>query len=262
MPHQTSWWLGLPLAAASLVAVPGFAAAPDTPIGTWIDHSGQGAIEIKDCGGSLCGKVVWLKSPKHASRCNLSILGDLSSTGQGAWGGGWIFDPEAKSKFDVEITPLENGKLKVLGYAGNKLFSRTMTWTRAPGDLRRCDEPAPPVETARATQAAGGGAALPVPAAVKPPQPGAQTTPPAATDNGGARAGHSEQPAGAAEVASKPEITSSAPRRSAKPSKSRGTETVRLAELRGYGLQDVTLRKTRGSCSLKISDFGNVAFPC
>ena len=35
------------------------------------------------------------------------------------------------------------------------------------------------------------------------------------------------------------------------------------SEYRGnYGLSDVTMRKSRGSCSLRISDFGSVGFPC
>ena len=49
---------------------------------------------------------------------------------------------------------LDNGTLKVVGYAGTKLFSKTMIWTKAPADLERCDQvqaavkPAPEVKTA------------------------------------------------------------------------------------------------------------------
>jgi hypothetical protein len=32
----------------------------------------------------------------------------------------------------------DGSKLKVVGYAGTKLFSETMVWTRAPADLQRC----------------------------------------------------------------------------------------------------------------------------
>ena len=35
---------------------PAFAAG--SPIGVWIDHTGRGAVEITDCSGKLCGKLV------------------------------------------------------------------------------------------------------------------------------------------------------------------------------------------------------------
>jgi len=50
---------------------------------------------------------------------------------------GWIYDPDKDAKFDVEIVP-QGDKLKIVGYAGVKLFSQTFTWTKAPGDLQRC----------------------------------------------------------------------------------------------------------------------------
>ena len=37
----------------------------------------------------------------------------------------------------VEITPMGD-RLKVMGYMGSKMLSETMTWRRAPADLKRC----------------------------------------------------------------------------------------------------------------------------
>ena len=37
-----------------------------SPLGVWIDHTGRGAVEITDCGGKLCGRIVWVKDPAIA----------------------------------------------------------------------------------------------------------------------------------------------------------------------------------------------------
>jgi len=118
------------------------AALAASPIGTWIDHTGRGAVEISDCNGTLCGRIVWLKAASHGGACGLQVIGNVKAMAGGRWDGGWIYDPEARSKYDVELTPLGEQKLKVLGYAGMKMFSQTMTWTRAPADLQRCDRSA------------------------------------------------------------------------------------------------------------------------
>lgn len=114
-------------------------AAPD-PTGIWIDHTGRGAVEITQCGGNLCGRVVWLQDAANGEACGQQILGDVKPVGSGVWDRGWIFDPDRGEKFDVEIKPLSNGKLKVTGYAGVKFLSETMTWTRAPADIKKCGE--------------------------------------------------------------------------------------------------------------------------
>ena len=138
------------------------ALAAASPIGTWIDHTGRGAVEISDCNGALCGRIVWLKSAGDREACGMQIIGGVRPASGGSWGGGWIYDPEAKSKYDVELTPLGDQKLQVLGYAGMKLFGETMTWTRAPTDLTRCDQSASATPEATAPKARS---------ETRPPQP-------------------------------------------------------------------------------------------
>jgi uncharacterized protein (DUF2147 family) len=116
-----------------------------SPFGVWIDHTGRGAVEITDCGGKLCGRLVWFKDTKHSKDgCNFQVIGNVRSVGANKWDGGWIIDPDKdpKKKYDVEITLLSDTKLKVMGYAGMKFLSETMTWTRAPSDLKPCNETA------------------------------------------------------------------------------------------------------------------------
>lgn len=128
-------------ALASSGLLTGAAAAAEAPTGVWIDHTGRGGVEIKDCGnGKLCGHVVWLKDSKDAKGCGLQILGDVAPIGGGQWDNGWVYSPEKKQKFSVELTPLDDNRLRVKGYKGIKLLSRTMIWHRASDSLQRCDK--------------------------------------------------------------------------------------------------------------------------
>jgi uncharacterized protein (DUF2147 family) len=116
------------------------ASAASDPTGIWLDDTGRGAVEIKQCGGNLCGNVVWVKSASDASGCGKPVIGDVKPVGGGRWDNGWIYSPEKARKYDVELTPLANGNLKVLGYAGMKFLSKTMIWKRAPQDLQLCGQ--------------------------------------------------------------------------------------------------------------------------
>jgi uncharacterized protein (DUF2147 family) len=127
--------LVISLAAASTPAL------ASSPTGLWYDHTGRGAVEITDCNGKLCGRIVWVKDTNHKEGCGFQVIGDVKPVAGGKWDGGWIIDPEKdpKHKYDVEITP-QGDKLKVMGYAGVKFLSETMIWTRAPANLQRCTE--------------------------------------------------------------------------------------------------------------------------
>jgi hypothetical protein len=119
----------------------------------WIDHTGRGGVEIKECNGNkLCGHIVWLKDSKNMEACGEQVLGDVKPVGGGKWDNGWIYDPDAESKYDVELTPMGD-KLKVVGYAGSKWLSETMTWKRAPADLQRCSKDKAAAAPAAATDA-------------------------------------------------------------------------------------------------------------
>lgn len=127
-------------AALALAATCGPALAQASPLGLWYDESGRGAVEVTECNGNLCGRLVWLKQAEHKEGCGLQIFGDVKPVAGGKWDGGWIIDPEKdlKTRYDVEITP-QGDKLKVMGYAGTKFLSQTMIWTRAPANLPRCN---------------------------------------------------------------------------------------------------------------------------
>jgi uncharacterized protein (DUF2147 family) len=158
--------LALPITLAP-TSTPVFAAG--SPLGIWIDHTGRGAVEITDCNGKLCGRLVWFKDPKNAKDgCNFQIIGNVRPVGGNTWDGGWIIDPDKdpNKKYDVEITPQGDEKLKVVGYAGVKFLSETMIWTRAPANLKKCtddvaraNDPAPVPEPNKEAPAANPAAA-------------------------------------------------------------------------------------------------------
>jgi len=127
-------------ACATALFATGAAIAGPAPTGIWIDHTGRGAVEITKCGNGLCGHVMWVEDAENAEACGMQILGDVKPVSGGKWDGGWIYDPERDSKFDVELTPVGTNKLQVMGYAGLKFLSETMVWKRATSDLKRCDD--------------------------------------------------------------------------------------------------------------------------
>lgn len=123
---------------AAALAASGAVAEP-SPTGVWIDDQGRGGIEIKDCAGKLCGHLVWFKDSGEAKNCGKQILGDVAPVGRNTWDNGWIYDPEKKQRFDLELKPLSADTLQVKGYAGIKFLNKTMVWKRAPANLARCD---------------------------------------------------------------------------------------------------------------------------
>ena len=125
--------------AALAVGLVSAAAHAASPVGVWIDHTGRGAVEIAECGGGLCGHVVWVKDTKNAKACRDQIIGNVKAVGSNTWDRGWIVDPDDNARYSVELKPIGEDRLRVVGYMGSKLFSETMTWKRAPDDLKRCD---------------------------------------------------------------------------------------------------------------------------
>jgi len=111
--------------------------------GTWIDHTGQGAVEIEPCGDRMCGRVVWLKNPAHKSKsgrpiCGTQILGDLHERSNNTWESGWIYNPEDEERFNADIKLKNENTLLVTGYLGIKILGETYTWKRATSHLDQC----------------------------------------------------------------------------------------------------------------------------
>ncbi|MGI9422343.1 MAG: DUF2147 domain-containing protein [Hyphomicrobiaceae bacterium] len=153
-------WQPLTIFAATVI---GFALLSGAPVlakqeihGVWIDDSGKGAVEIRPCGRSMCGFIVWLKKslsrtgkpltdklnpePRRRGKpiCGLQVIGRLKPQSDGSWDDGWIYDPNKGQAFDVEVKRRSAEFLQVKGYLGLKFLSETFVWKRAPNGIKRC----------------------------------------------------------------------------------------------------------------------------
>lgn len=140
--------LALPAAAVGLKPA---ASQPPQLVGLWIDHTGRGAVDITNCGSSLCGHIAWLKDPNQPNGkpvvdkkgrpvCGLQIIGDVKKKADGSWDDGWIYDPEEDEQFSVELKMKPDGTLQVLGYLGVKMLGETFVWKRAQASQARCQK--------------------------------------------------------------------------------------------------------------------------
>lgn len=138
-------------ATGVVAAIP--AHSSTSPLGIWVDEEKRGAVEVRRCGNSLCGYVVWVRDAKDRHGCGQQLMGGVTPAGSG-WDNGWIASPEDGTKYNVAIEPVSQNHMKVIGYAGTKLFSKTMIWTRLTSKIERCDTPPQPkVITASLTPA-------------------------------------------------------------------------------------------------------------
>jgi uncharacterized protein (DUF2147 family) len=103
------------------------------PEGAWI-ISDRVAIEVFDCGGSLCGRIVWLRNPalRTAEMCGRTIVWGLTPDGPASWSNGWFFDPENHSTYDLSAELESADRIAARIYKGVSWFGRTEILTRIP----------------------------------------------------------------------------------------------------------------------------------
>ena len=143
-----------PLVIALGVLVPWTASAAEDPVhGLWLTENGKAIVEFSPCGSKTCGRMVWVANPRDdngdlkrdvnnqdgtkrdRTLCGLPLLGGLDLAKNGAWDGGWIYNPRDGSTYGAEIEAVSGTKLKVRGYLGLSLFGKSQVWTRV-GDNR------------------------------------------------------------------------------------------------------------------------------
>jgi uncharacterized protein (DUF2147 family) len=136
----------LTLAALTLaVAAPAFAADPS---GTWLTEPGTSRIRIANCGGALCGTIIWLKEPTdsetHQARLDKNNA-DAGKRTRPLMGVGIVIGmkPSAADKWAGQVYNAEDGKtytgyitmqganaLKLEGCALGGLVCKAQIWTR------------------------------------------------------------------------------------------------------------------------------------
>jgi uncharacterized protein (DUF2147 family) len=128
-----------------LAAAP--ARAADGPAGLWLTEDGEAKVQIYDCGGMYCGRIVWLKEPndpqtgqpkvdkfnKDASKRAQSIVGlniilGMTPGGAGVWKGS-LYNPEDGNTFTGSLKVQDASALKLEGCV-LALFCRSEIWQR------------------------------------------------------------------------------------------------------------------------------------
>lgn len=127
-----------------------------SPIGRWYAEGGAAQVEVSDCGGDLCGRVMWLRSPFDENGCELrdrynpdpalrerpvvgvQILAGLEASGDHVWTGGEIYDPASGNTYHCTLSFEDENRLRLRGYIGVPLFGRTTTWIRVGSENQMC----------------------------------------------------------------------------------------------------------------------------
>lgn len=132
-----------------LIAIHSRPALSEVPDGTWM-FANRAAVQIFDCGGLLCGRIVWLLRPRTPTGqpdldsrnpdpslrqrhlCGLTIIWSLHSSGPAHWTGGWLYDPQDGTTYDLTAELTSPTTISARVYRGSPLFGRTEILTRDP----------------------------------------------------------------------------------------------------------------------------------
>lgn len=127
------------------VLTSGAQAAPAT--GTWLSENGGTKVRITDCGGKLCGKVVWLKDPVGAdgkpktdrhngdeAKRSRPLLGvpvvqGMAPNGANKWSG-QIYNADDGKTYDAHVNVVSDNAMNVQGCV-LKILCKSQKWTRA-----------------------------------------------------------------------------------------------------------------------------------
>jgi len=145
---------------AMLIAPTAPQVARASPEGLWWAEGGAAKVRLERCGESLCGRVVWLRSPFDEHGCRLrdrynadprlrdrdviglEIVRNLvAADASGAeWRDGRIYDPTSGRTYDCELRLRDEDRIDIRGYFGLRLLGRTVTWRRVGSEERFCAE--------------------------------------------------------------------------------------------------------------------------
>ena len=122
---------------------------PDAVVGTWLNGTKKGHVQIYKQGGTFFGKLIYLTEPndpasgkpktdiKNADEkkrtrplLNLPLMYNFKYDGDNVWADGKIYNPEDGKEYNCKMTLKDPNTLDVRGYVGISLLGKTQTWTR------------------------------------------------------------------------------------------------------------------------------------
>jgi uncharacterized protein (DUF2147 family) len=149
-PPQLNWLKFSAISALLLLSVwHSRSALSAVPEGTWMFANRVG-IQVFDCSGQLCGRIVWLLRPRTPAGqpdldilnpepalrqrhlCGLTIIWGLHPGAPGHWEGGWLYDPKDGVTYDVAAELTSPTTISARVYHGVPLFGRTEILIRDP----------------------------------------------------------------------------------------------------------------------------------
>ena len=144
-------WLGVSAIAAALLLslLHTRSASPAEPEGIWM-LANRVAVQVFDCSGHLCGKIVWLLRPRTPTGhpdldirnpnpslrqrhlCGLTIIWGLQPAAPRHWTGGRLYDPKDGVTYHVNAELTTPTTISARVYRGAPLFGRTEMLIRDP----------------------------------------------------------------------------------------------------------------------------------
>lgn len=139
------------LAAMTITGLPVPAALAQAalPQGEWL-IDGRAAVQIYDCAGLMCGRIVWLKVPRDAvgrldrdknnpdkalrqrELCGLTIIWNLRPDGPDRWRDGWFYNPDDGVTYRVSAHLKAPNLIVARIYVLVPLLGKTKTLVRVP----------------------------------------------------------------------------------------------------------------------------------
>jgi uncharacterized protein (DUF2147 family) len=119
------------------------------PEGVWLIDE-KVAVQIFDCSGLLCGRILWLQIPRdshgdlnldknnpnpalqHRGLCGLSIFWGLRSIGPDRWAGGRFYNPDDGKTYNISAEVRSADILVARIYAGIRILGKTKILHRVP----------------------------------------------------------------------------------------------------------------------------------
>jgi uncharacterized protein (DUF2147 family) len=122
-------------------------ASAEVPKGVWLIEE-KAAVQIFDCKGLLCGRILWLQAPhdsqgqlkrdmknpdsalRQRELCGLTVLWDLRSTGPNQWDDGRFYYPDSGRTYNVKMELTSSNALVARFYLGASVLGETKTLSR------------------------------------------------------------------------------------------------------------------------------------
>ncbi|WP_234734349.1 DUF2147 domain-containing protein [Tellurirhabdus bombi] len=122
---------------------------PDAVVGTWLNGTKRGHIQIYKQGNKYFGKLIWLKDPndpatnkpktdtknpnpalRNRALMGLDVMKGFIYDGDNVWDEGKIYNPEDGKEYSCKMTLKNANTLDVRGFIGISLLGKTQTWTK------------------------------------------------------------------------------------------------------------------------------------